>query len=599
MISAGTRSLFPIDEAPASSTDAGIARASMDAIYLRGDRVIGYAIAAHAALAISFAPYANTWTLTIISTLLAAGAFFLSAWIWPGRFITRVTAGITLQAFCALYIYQFNGLAEMHFFFFSSVTLLIIYQDWVATWPGVILIVLQHIFFAVVQNQTGSHLHYFEVSHVGFVKLFWHFGIALLDVVFASYVAAVLRQRTLKDAAQRAELAYHRERETRLHKSQKMEAIGQLAGGVAHDFNNLLTVILGHTEFLLGRASQPESDREELVEIRRASERAAALTRQLLAFSRQQVLQPRILDLNAVISDVEPMLRRLIGEHIIVRTQFAGSLGAVRADVGQIEQVLLNLAVNARDAMPDGGTLTISTANIDIDERAARARPGIRPGVYAMVAVTDTGVGMEEATRERIFEPFFTTKGLGHGTGLGLATVYGIVKQSGGHIVVDSAPGAGATFKVFLPRVAGAKPPVERIIAAVANLPRGSETLLLVEDEDTVRYLSRRALEGLGYLVIEATNGAEGLQRARDYCDPIDLVVTDAIMPHVSGRAMVDQLLHDRGDVRVLFVSGYTDDDMLRQGMLRPGCAFLQKPYTPEVLARAVRKALDSPVPVS
>ena len=381
--------------------------------------------------------------------------------------------------------------------------------------------------------------------------------------------------------------------EQQVFQAQKMEAIGRLAGGVAHDFNNLLTAILGSTDLLLESLPSDHPGREEAEETRKAALRAADLTRQLLAFSRQQVLAPRVLDLNEIVADLDRMLQRLIGEDIALRTVLAEDLGAVRADPGQLEQVIVNLAVNARDAMPDGGKLTIETLNVELQEAYLAARTVVVPGSYVMLAVSDNGAGMNAATQARVFEPFFTTKPKGQGTGLGLATVYGIVKQSGGYIWLYSEPGRGTTFKVYLPRVDA---PVEsaRPDPVIAASLRGSETILLVEDQEEVRNLVRRLLEARGYHVLVAASGHDALRLAAQHGESFDVLVTDVVMPGMSGREVALLLAPAHPTMRVLYLSGYTDESIVRHGMLEPGIAFLQKPFTAEALARKVREVLDA-----
>jgi signal transduction histidine kinase/CheY-like chemotaxis protein len=384
-----------------------------------------------------------------------------------------------------------------------------------------------------------------------------------------------------------------REKEEQLLQSQKMQAVGQLAGGVAHDFNNLLTAINGYSDLALRRMPEGAPMRRNFEEIRKAGERAAGLTRQLLAFSRKQVLQPKVFNLNTVVAEMEKMLQRLIGEDVNLLTVLDPDLGQIKADPGQVEQVVMNLAVNARDAMLGGGRLTIQTSRVHLDSEYARHHLKVQPGHYAMLAVSDTGCGMDAETRARIFEPFFTTKEKGKGTGLGLSTVYGVVQQSGGQVWVYSEVGRGTTFKIYLPLV---EQPAEATLKAsggAENLPRGTETVLLVEDEDLVRRMTREMLEAVGYDVIEARNGIEALDAAADHAGHVHLLLTDVVMPYMSGRELVEQLSAVRPDTNVLYMSGYTDDAIVHHGVLDEGVAFLEKPFTPDALARKVRSVLD------
>ncbi|HVG39222.1 MAG TPA: PAS domain S-box protein [Pyrinomonadaceae bacterium] len=374
--------------------------------------------------------------------------------------------------------------------------------------------------------------------------------------------------------------------------AQKMEAVGRLAGGVAHDFNNLLTAITGYSFMIINGLGPHHPLVQKAEEIKYAAERAASLTRQLLAFSRRQVLQPKVLDLNAVVSDVEKLLRRLIGEDIALTTTAAHDLASVRADPGQLEQVILNLAINARDAMPAGGKLTIETANVELDEGYAYWHVNVAPGSYVRLSVSDNGTGMDEETRAHIFEPFFTTKEGGKGSGLGLSAVYGIVQQSGGHIYVYSEPGHGTTFKIYLPQ-AGAEVKAVSARTAGKESPRGSETVLLVEDEEMVRRLSCEILSLSGYRVIEARHGPEALEVAASYVEPIHVMVSDVVMPQMSGRELAERLTPLRPEMKVLFMSGYTDDAIVHHGVLDENMPFLQKPFTPIALARKVRDVLD------
>jgi nitrogen-specific signal transduction histidine kinase/ActR/RegA family two-component response regulator len=381
--------------------------------------------------------------------------------------------------------------------------------------------------------------------------------------------------------------------EEQFRQSQKMDAIGQLSGGVAHDFNNLLGVIIGYAEVVQeGTADQPEL-RACVDEILKAADRAASLTRQLLAFSRQQVMDPKVLDLNAVVKDMQKMLQRLIGEDIRLTTELGNSPVRVKADQGQIEQVIMNLAVNARDAMPQGGSLTLATSNFHMDENFIRRYPyPVLVGDYVLLTVTDSGAGMDATTRARAFEPFFTTKGKGKGTGLGLSTVYGVVKQSGGYIDLCSEPGAGTTFKIYLPQVEGAVAEPEQSGELPASL-HGSETVLLVEDEASLRKLSSHLLQLCGYSVIEAECGAEAIKLSLEYQKPIQLLLTDVVMPGMSGRMLADELVKQRPKLKVLYMSGYTGQRVGAHGVLTEGSLFLPKPFTREALASKVRIALD------
>ena len=391
-----------------------------------------------------------------------------------------------------------------------------------------------------------------------------------------------------------SDVTARRNLEEQFRQMQKLEAVGQLAGGIAHDFNNLLTVINGYSELLMLDLKAGDPTRELVGEIQKAGERSAGLTRQLLAFSRQQVLATQILDLNAVATDAEKMLRRLIGEDIDVATALAPDLGRVRADPGQIEQMLMNLAVNARDAMPGGGILTIETRNVELDAAYAQTHTDARAGPHVLLSVADTGTGMPPDVAARIFEPFFTTKGIGKGTGLGLATVYGIVKQSGGHIAVYSEVGIGTTFKVYLPCVEEATVAVKGR-SWLQPPSRGTETVLVVEDEDGVRALTRRILAGCGYTVLEAANGNEALCVLAAYLGPIHLLVSDVVMPGIGGRVVAERVAELHPGAKVLFVSGYTDDAVILHGVLQEGVNFLQKPFSAARLAIRVREVLDNP----
>lgn len=392
------------------------------------------------------------------------------------------------------------------------------------------------------------------------------------------------------------DITERRRLEDGLRQAQKMEAVGQLAGGVAHDFNNILTVIMGYEEFLAAKIQQDDPMYKDLEEIKKATERASTLTHQLLAFSRKQILTPKILDLNNVVSNMEKMLKRLIGEDIDMVFIPSVNLYKIWADQGQIEQVVMNIIVNARDAMPDGGKITIETANIELDETYVRTHGGVQKGPHIVLSISDTGIGMNEETKSRIFEPFFTTKEVGRGTGLGLATVYGIVKQSNGNIWVYSEPGKGTTFKIYFPQIS--QDLESNVLPEIMNESlNGAETVLLVEDEKSLRNLAFAILVRRGYTVLEASNGEEAIKVSRKYNGTIHLMLTDVIMPLMNGRDLADRLKPERPDMHVLFMSGYTDEAIIRHGVLDSANEFIQKPFTPFNLARKIREILDKPAP--
>jgi len=387
------------------------------------------------------------------------------------------------------------------------------------------------------------------------------------------------------------DITERRHLEQQLLLSQRLEAVGKLSGGIAHDFNNILGVIIGYSEAMLQKMAPDDPLREAVNEIEKAGQRSAALTQQLLAFSRKQVLEPKILDLNSIVADVEKMLRRLIGEDIDLKIVPSQSLGKVKADRGQIEQVILNLAVNARDAMPRGGQLKIQTANVDLDETAARSLRYVVPGRYVMLQVSDTGTGMTPEVQAHIFEPFYTTKEQGKGTGLGLATVYGVIKQSGGYILLHSEVGKGARFDVYLPRaegVAEVAPPSEAPIKRV----QGSTTILLVEDESSLRKLTGNTLKEAGYKVLEAGEAFQAMELAKEFDGTIDLLLTDVVMPGLSGRELAEKLRPERPEMRVLYISGYTDGAVATHGVLESGITILRKPFTRAQLLRNVEEIL-------
>jgi two-component system cell cycle sensor histidine kinase/response regulator CckA len=396
-------------------------------------------------------------------------------------------------------------------------------------------------------------------------------------------------RRALKDKAERIA---RRRLEEQLQQAQKMEAIGRLAGGVAHDFNNLLTIISGYSQLILDRLPSDDPTRAHVNQIRGAGERAAALTRQLLAFSRKQVLEPRVLDLNEVVGGIDKMLRRLIGEDIDLLTVNSSGLWLVRADPGQVEQVIMNLVVNARDAMPQGGRLTIEMSNVDIDGSYPDRNPAMVPGRYVTLAISDTGAGMAAEVKERAFEPFFTTKEHGKGTGLGLSTVYGIVKQSGGYIWVYSEIGKGTTFKIYLPAV-GENISESQRTELRSRSAWGCETILVVEDNESVRKFVRSVLEPKGYDLLEADGSEDAAKLIEKHSGPIHLLLTDVVMPRLSGPELAARLAPHHPESKVLYMSGYTDNAIVHHGVLDPGTHFLQKPFVPEALMQKIREVLD------
>jgi signal transduction histidine kinase/ActR/RegA family two-component response regulator len=421
--------------------------------------------------------------------------------------------------------------------------------------------------------------------------------LAKLSEELEARVAERTAQLAEANAKLESELAERKRLEHQLLHSQKLEAVRRLAGGVAHDFNNLLTILQGYSELIVTQSQAGTSQREQLLEITRASEGAAVLTRQLLAFSRQQLLDVRVIDLNSVVDEVEKMLRRSIGEDVELVTVLGKSSCRIKADVGQIEQILLNLVVNARDAMPKGGKLTIETSTVDLGAAYSSKRLGVTPGPYVVLAVSDTGVGMSLEIQEHIFEPFFSTKPKGKGAGLGLSTAYGVIKQSGGNIWVDSEIGHGSTFRIFLPRVAEsveAEPVTPPAQTKVTRL-EGNETILLVEDEDGVRSLLRRALKSMGYTVLEARLSTEALDVLQQAGKPVDLVLTDVVMPGMSGPALAEKVKAVNPGVKLVYMSGYSDDTLLRHGLRESGEHFIQKPFGPADLIRKIREVLDAP----
>jgi two-component system cell cycle sensor histidine kinase/response regulator CckA len=436
---------------------------------------------------------------------------------------------------------------------------------------------------AVLASQGNWEFETVQIRADG-IPLYFLVHSAIIEYHGRKAILSINRDITERKQAEEA----LRQSEERLFHSQRMEAVGRLAGGVAHDFNNLLTAISGYSDLTLMQLQANDPLRPYIEEIKKAGERAAALTRQLLAFSRKQVLQPKVMNLNTLIQDIGKMLPRLIGEDIELHTELTADIWNIKADRGQIEQVIMNLVVNARDAMPDGGKLTLRTANVLPDE----VEPDVLPGAYVMLAVIDTGTGISEETKPKIFEPFFTTKEPGKGTGLGLATVYGIVRQSGGHILVYSHIGQGTTFKIYLPQISDKVEVTGRETKSLERV-QGGETILLVEDEDMVREIALKTLEMMGYKVLKARNGDEAILVFEQHKENIQLLLTDVVMPGMNGRVLADRLSAARPEMEILFMSGYTDDAIIRKGALEKGTNFLGKPFTPDQLTCKVREVLD------
>jgi signal transduction histidine kinase/ActR/RegA family two-component response regulator len=601
-------------------------------IYKRTDRMFAVLMGLQwlAGIAAAFWLSPKTWLGTTSQTHMhvwaalflggAISAFPMAlALIQPGRSSTRYAVAVGQMLMGALLIHLTGGRIETHFHVFGSLAFLSFYRDWRVLVPATIVVAADHFLRGLFWPQSvygvlaASEWRWLE--HAGWVLFENTFlliaikhsvkemrdiaertaEIKTLNSGLEYHVAERTSQLVAANQELEREVAERKLAEEQLRQAQKMEAVGKLAGGVAHDFNNLLTAINGHSDLAMRRLKHEDPLYDKLEKIKKAGERAATLTHQLLAFSRKQILQPKVLDLNQVVFELNKILQPLIGEDIDLFTKLKPDLGMIKADPGQLEQVLMNLSVNARDAMPRGGKLTIETANVYLDAEYADRHFSISPGWYVMLAVSDTGIGMDAQTQERIFDPFFTTKEVGKGTGLGLSTVYGIVKQSGGNIWVYSEVGQGTTFKVYLPCVDRcAEEPETRIDRN--QLSEGNETVLLVEDEEMVREMAKEILEESGYQVLEAKHGHEALLIAEQHRGHIHLMLSDVVMPQMSGRELAEQFAPLRKDMKVLYMSGYTDDAIVHHGVLDEGTAFIEKPFTPNALARKVRETLNTAV---
>ncbi len=528
------------------------------------------------------------WQRDWLGMIVTAPLIF--AWIygrainWTWRRVAEISGLILTQYVSTQFMFGLWGLIQTR-----NVPIAFVFYP-IVGWAGLrfgprgstTLVALMSAFAIVIAGLQLGPFAQFPLEFMQFV-LFMFLGLASLSGLM---LAAIMAER---DDAMNKRLML----EEQLRHSQKMEAVGRLAGGIAHDFNNLLTAIIGYTEIVLHGLDPKDDRRADAEEIGRAAMRAADLTRQMLAFSRRQVLQPKVIDLNKALTKVEPMLRRMIGEDIVMTVNGRGANAFVRVDPGQVEQVVMNLVVNARDAMPHGGRLNVETGDALLDEAAAAEVPDARPGDYVVLSVSDTGVGMPAEVKARIFEPYFTTKEVGKGTGLGLSTAYGIVRQSDGHLAVSSEPGLGTTFRISLPR-AEAPPPVAAD-AGAERMPEGAEYILLVEDDSSVRRLSKELLVRLGYSVTEAASGRAGLALGTDDSRHFDLALCDVILGDMSGPAVVEALRALRPSIRVLYMSGYTDEAIVKTGVLDEGQPFLQKPFTPMQLSKKIREVLDEP----
>ncbi|HSY74261.1 MAG TPA: ATP-binding protein [Dongiaceae bacterium] len=555
----------------------------------------------------------HVWLAIFLGGIITSAPVLL-AWRQPGKALTRHVVAVGQMLMSSLLIHLTGGRIETHFHVFGSLAILAFYRDWRVMVSASVVVYVDHLLrgYFIPQSVYGvlSASIWRSFEHAGWVAFEVIFLIIAILKSLQEMLAVAERQAKLEkvnETIERAvtertaeltrEIVERRQAqekllasEAQLLQSQKMEAVGRLAGGVAHDFNNMLMVINGYTSMALQQMDAANPLRKHMEETLKASDRATALTRQLLAFSRKQVLQPRVLDLKEVIVGMEKMLRRLIGEHVELHTVFDPALGHVKADPGQIEQVILNMVINARDAMPDGGTVTIRTANVSIDQKTSFRNRELEIGEYVMLSISDTGIGMSQEITAHLFEPFFTTKGIGKGTGLGLATSYGIICQSGGDVRVYSEPGSGTTFKIYLPHI---NAPLDSAPTSDSEESSdGTESLLVVEDDKAVRAMIVSSLRERGYRVHEAANVPEALPLL-DSRTRFDLVITDVIMPKMSGKDLYDHVKKNSPELKVLFISGYTDDVLANSGVLDEGGFFLEKPFSPVKLARKVRAIID------
>ena len=605
-------------------------RATQESLHRHTDRLFAYLMLCQwiACIGIAFIFSSRSWSgtqsyvhLHVYAAVFLGGAitalpvFF--ALTNPGRVLTRHVIAVGQMLMSALLIHLTGGRIETHFHVFGSLAILAFYRDWKVLVSASAVVVVDHLMRGLLWPQSV-----YGVASAPIWRTLEHGWWVIFEVTFLMVSIRKSLGETMNIAERQAELELVNERiersvkertveltrevaerrqaeenlktsEAQLRQSQKMEAVGRLAGGVAHDFNNLLTVINGYSARTIQKLATDSPLRRNTEEIQKAADRAASLTGQLLAFSRKQVLQPKVINLKEVVSGMDKMLRRLIGENIELLTLLDEDLGNIKADPGQIEQVVLNMAINARDAMQNGGKLTIRTSNVTIDQASHYRNRKLAVGDYILLSISDTGMGMTEEVKTHLFEPFFTTKGVGRGTGLGLATCYGIICQSDGDIRVYSEINSGTTFKIYLPRVDAP------LTSAVKNpeadiLPEGHETILIVEDDSSVRKLSASVLTNCGYQVIEARDGAEALEVLQSGPSP-DLVLTDVIMPKMSGRELHDRVKAVKPRMKILFMSGYTDDALAHHGVLDPDFSFLEKPFSPVRLARKVREVLDAP----